>query len=402
LVTERGQNILWIVDHLPDRRRTGREARQLEMIAALTGAGAEATIWAEHGGDTVSSAEQLEGVGARWEAPPPDSRWTPGPAVRLSHRLEDLLSRTWDVVIVAGPRHTAAVSLLLRKGRGVPLIADLATVRFPTAHTREAPAKSKLRAAGDLVKALTGADAVITASQPDASFLTDASPNRPTFTFGALGDDSGPSVVPSPDGGLLFIGDLLHHPNLQAVEWWMEELASLVHARVGGPIPLRVVGGGAEAYHRQWDRPDRVTVGGWQNDLSVEHAGARLLIVPLPYATGTGGRIASALAHGLPVVASSAAAAVLSADLAALVTTGQDARRLAGAIGRLMTDDDAWLEQRRLIEEEDFATRRLNQAMAFREWMAAIGSTGMLSRAGGGANRRSGNRRALRRPSRAS
>ena len=402
-MTSRARHILWIVDHLPDRRRTGREARQLEMIAALTAADAEATVWAEHGGDTGPSGRQLDIARARWEAPPPDSRWAPGPALSLNDRFEQLLSRAWDCVIVAGPRHTALIALWMREvAPGVPLISDLATVRFPTAHTREAGAAAKEEAAGRLMASFTAADAVITASRPDASFLQDASPGQPTFTFEALGDDSGPATAPSGDGGLLFVGDLLHHPNLQAVEWWIEELASLVHARVGGPTPLRVVGRGSETYHRLWDRPEKVTVAGWQPDLALEHAGARLLVVPLPYATGTGGRIASALAHGLPVVASAAAAAVLSPDLATLVLAGDDASQMAGHIGRLMTDDDAWLEQRRLIESADLPALRQRQAAALIDWLTVIGTAGYLPGPGGRSSRRSGNRRGPRRPSRAS
>ncbi|MGI9649151.1 MAG: glycosyltransferase family 4 protein, partial [Acidimicrobiia bacterium] len=283
---------------------------------------------------------------------------------------------------------------------GTPLITDLATVRFPAAHSRESGADRKEEAARRLMATFADADAVVAASRVDASFLQRSGSGRPTVTFEGLGDGSAENP-PALDGGLLFIGDLLHHPNLQAVEWWMEEIAALVQARAGSPIPLRVVGRGSEAYRRLWDRPDRASVAGWKPDLSREHAVARLLVVPLPYATGTGGRIASALAHGLPVVASAAAAAVLSPSLATLVAAGDNAGQMADHIHRLMTDDDAWLEQRRLIETADLAALRASRAAALTDWLEVV-TAGDWPGAGGRSNRRSGSRRAPRRQRRAS
>lgn len=364
--------IVWVVDHLPDRRQTGREARHLELIRALAEAGARITVWAEHGGDTGPSSRQLEALGVRWEAPPPDRRWAPGHVATLSDRLGDLLSRNWDRVVVAGPRNTAAVARLMGKRPSrAPVLTDLGSVRFPSAHKQVGVVDQNEPATGHLLAAIADADGVIAASGPDAAVVKSARPDRPVFVFEALGVGSSPERPPNSDGGLLFIGDLLHHPNLQAIEWWMEEVAARVQARVGRPLPLRIVGRGSGAYQRLWDRPDRVSVAGWQPDLDAEYSSARLLVIPLPFATGTGGRMAAALAAGTPVVASASATAVLGRGVRESVLTGEDPDQLADHIARMMTEDAAWMEQRRLIETIAIPARRRTQSSELAAWVAA-------------------------------
>jgi len=376
--------ILCIVDHLPDPRRTGREARQLELVGALAATGAAVTVWAEHGGDSGASAEDRESLDVQWEAPPPDHRWSPGAAVSLSTQLENLLSRPWELVVVAGPRHTVAVSRILRRrSHQIPVVTDLAGVRFPAAHTRTGTIDRDDPTYKQLLTAVSGADGVITVSGPDAGVLEAAQPGRPVFTFHALGSGFAPETpTSSPGGGLLYVGDLLHHPNLQSVEWWIEGLAARVHARAGRPVPLRVVGRGSDAYRRLWNRPGRVEVAGWQPNIHTEYAAARLMVVPLPYATGTGGRIAAALAAGTPVVASASAARVLDPELQGLVSTGEDADELVDHIARLMSDDEAWVEARRKIQTVDFTAHREARLDRLTDWVAAarpLASSGRIS-----------------------
>ncbi len=122
----------------------------------------------------------------------------------------------------------------------------------------------------------------------------------------------------------------------------MEAIAGRAFAVAGRPIRLRAVGRGSEGYRRLWDRPDRIEIAGWRPDLSAELAQARMLVMPLPYATGTGGRIAAALRSGMPVVASGPAVAVLPAAVQDLVTVGRDAQELADHVARLATDDGEW------------------------------------------------------------
>ncbi len=123
-----------------------------------------------------------------------------------------------------------------------------------------------------------------------------------------------------------------------------------------------------------------------------------MLVVPLTTVTGTGGRIAEALGHGVPVVASAPAAALLAPAMARLVRVGEDAAGLAAHIWELLTDDAAWEADRARIAQVDLAALREEQALALSNWLTEIAA----GRAAGASSRRPGSRRALRRRRRAS
>lgn len=355
--------VLWVVAQLPDRTRTGSDARRLEMIESTMAGGADVTVWAERGGDAGPSARRLAAAGADWETPLPTGRWKTTAAAAPFHLLDELLAeRTWSAIVVADPRLVAPVSTRAASlAKEAAVIADLGTVRFPAAHGPGAVDVGD-PAIESTLEQVAAAHGVVAATNPDARIVGSVQPDRPVFVFSPAGSE--PAGGPDRDGHLLFVGDLLHHPNVQALEWWVEEVAGLVHATARRPIRLRVVGNGSQTYRRLWHRPDKVEIAGYMPDLGSELARARVLTVPLPYPTGTGHRIATALRAGVPVVASSAAAAVLPPHLAGLVSVGEDGAELAELITGLMTDDARWEEAwRRVID-----SRRVDGAEEWNRW----------------------------------
>ena len=126
-----------------------------------------------------------------------------------------------------------------------------------------------------------------------------------------------------------------------------------------------------------------------------------MLTIPLTYTTGTGGRMATALAAGLPVAASAPAAALLPDRLAGLVHVGSSPAELAEAIAGLLTDDARWEDARAALLETDIPALRDAQSTRFVDWVASIESRDLPDR-GAAPSRRSGNRRGLRRLVRAS
>ncbi|MBT8216534.1 MAG: glycosyltransferase family 4 protein [Acidimicrobiia bacterium] len=342
-----GPDILIVTDHLPNRNHTGKEARRCDLVDDLAAAGAHVVVWAERGGDEGAD-ERRPGNGAGWVTPAQHRRWRPRPDGGPFALLDDVLGRyRWDHIIVTEPRLVGPVA---DRAGATPVVADLGSVRLPMLYDPDREPDPDEPAMAAILAELEHADGVIGAGTPEVEFLRRLDPDRATTVF-TPSPVPGSGNGPRPDGPLLFIGDLLHHPNLQAVEWWLEELAGRVAARAGRPIPLRVVGRGSELYRQVWPHPEKVDVVGPVPDLSAELAACRMLLVPLPYATGTGGRVIRALAGGVPVAATAYVAGLVPPHLVSLINVGRDAEELADVTARLMTDDAAWTAARRTIEQ---------------------------------------------------
>jgi len=389
-IRPRAHRVLWAAAHLPDRNRSGIDARHFEMIESLARSGAEVLVWAEHACSAHLVGRELTAAGIQWIAPPPDRRWSLGRPPESSRWLDDLLGGiAWDTVVIGQPRLAGRiVPQVLAIAPHARTIVDSGTARFGAP-----PDPADVQ---DLLRAAAGVDAVVVATASDATVLEQTAPGLRTFTFGALGRGSGGHG--SIDGGLLFVGDLSRRHNLLAVEWWMDAIAGRVQARLGYDLPLRVVGHGSESHRADWNHPTKIDVAGWQ-DRTSEFNRARLLVVPLTMVSGTGGRIASALAHGVPVVASSEAVAVLPTGLAKLVHRGEKAADLADQIAHLMQDDAAWQAARADVAAADLGALRDAQAAALIEWLDVVAASPGLP-APSTLTRRT--RRALRRRRRAS
>jgi glycosyltransferase involved in cell wall biosynthesis len=399
---DRPHRLLWIAPHLPDRRRSGVDARHLEMMRALQGRGTQVVVFSAHGTHDAATELRLDALGISRFTPPPEERWDLD--MDREHHLEDLLAaRRWDSIFVSHPHMAAGIRPIIRRRAGdARTIVDLATVRFPAAHDAAAGPLDvdKPRVAQELA-ALAGADGVVTATEPDRRVIELGEPTLPAFVWTALGDEVEAGAGGARDGSLLYLGDLFHHPNAQGIEWWLDAVAARVEARMGRPVPLRVVGTGSEIYRAIWQHPRKIHLAGWQPDLGLELAGARLLAIPLTYATGTGGRMATALASGLPIAASAAAAALLPRRLADLVHVGSTPAELAKAIADLLTDDAHWEDARAHILEADLPAQRAAQANGFVDWLASI-QPRQDRDAAGVPSRSSGSRRGRRRLNRAS
>ncbi len=396
-----GQRMLWIAPRLPDPRRSGVDARHFNMMKALRGQGRELTVVAAHGTHDALSGGRLDALGISRISPPAAERWNLDP--RPEPWLEDFLgARRWDTVLVADLHMAGSILPMVERQAGsAQRIIDLGTVRFPAAHVPGAgPDLDDPRIDHEL-SVLGGADGVVAATEQDRRLVELVQPALPTFVWSARGEDIEPTHGGVREGPLLYIGDLFHHPNAQGLEYWLDIVAARVEARIGRPVPLRVVGRGSETYRDIWKHPRKINLAGWQPDLSVELARARLLAIPLTYATGTGGRMVTAMAAGLPVATSAPAAALLPGSLAGLVRVGSSPAELSEVISDLLTDDTRWEAARAHILETDIPALRHRQTLKLVEWLASVEPGNRPSDAPA-PSRRSGSRRGLRRLGRAS
>jgi len=139
-----------------------------------------------------------------------------------------------------------------------------------------------------------------------------------------------PEEIRSLQPYVLFTGTMDYFPNVDAVQFFCQEILPLVRARVpqlrfviAGRNPTATVMRLAGSY---------IHVTGTVSDIRPYLRGAAVAVAPMRIARGVQNKILEALAMDVPVVASSAAAGALPQELASLVAAENEPEMLANRI----------------------------------------------------------------------
>jgi GT2 family glycosyltransferase len=345
-----GLRILWVSPHLPRFDREAGHVRITKMIAALLDAGDLVAFWSEHCHDPDHYGRYLEALGVHWFGKRRSHRLAVPDSQEQFEDLQSLLDAVpWDVVIVSFPELASRMMSEIRKRRpGTPVLIDDVDLHFlrnerglemgidvPIVITKETE-----------LATYAASDGVITASDTESEALDEELPGLPTWPFAVAADPPTPVTVADAET-LLFLGNFDHHPNLDAVTWWVDEVAPLVSAATNAGVKLRVVGAGSERLNDlAAARPDHLEVAGWVEDLTIEFERARVFVAPLRYGAGTKGKILAALSHGVPVVTTTIGAEGNHDSVLRSLRVADDPATLAEAVVELMTDHDRWIEAR--------------------------------------------------------
>ena len=101
--------------------------------------------------------------------------------------------------------------------------------------------------------------------------------------------------------GLLFLGNMRHRPNVDAVHFFVREI--LPHVREAVPqAELFIVGDYAPPDIEAYASEGGVRLLGYVPDIAPLFASCRLMVAPLRFGAGVKGKIGEALSYGLPVV----------------------------------------------------------------------------------------------------
>lgn len=182
-----------------------------------------------------------------------------------------------------------------------------------------------------------------------------AVPNTYSRPERALGRDE-PATPPT----ILFQGSLHYAPNIDAVDWLIDEVAPHLWEQLPG-AQIRLVGTtspGVEQRHR----PPAVVVAGRVPQIEPELARADVAIVPLRIGSGTRLKILESFAHRIPVVST---------------TVGADGLDVQDGVHLLLADhpDDFARACRRVLEDRELARRMVDAAerlyLERYEWSAA-------------------------------
>jgi glycosyltransferase involved in cell wall biosynthesis len=152
---------------------------------------------------------------------------------------------------------------------------------------------------------------------------------------------------------LLFVGGYRHHPNIDAVQWFVSEVLPRVK-RAAPDVRVTVVGSNPPPSVTELDG-NGVDVLGWVQDLDPLLARARVFIAPLRYGAGIKGKVGQSLSHGLPVVTTSVGADGMGLQDGVHARVADDAQGFARAVVDLLDDDAQWLALasagRKLVDE---------------------------------------------------
>ena len=190
-----------------------------------------------------------------------------------------------------------------------------------------------------------------------------------------------PAAPPPPfpaRSGIMFLGGFNHAPNVDAVRWFASDVLDALHG-LRPDATLHVYGADVPPAIAALARPGLV-IAGHVADLGPAFDRHRMMVAPLRYGAGFKGKIAEALARGLPVVATSIAVEGSGLVPGEHLLTADSAFGIAAALAQLDQDEPEWM---RLSEAgRAFALEHLSPERGLAHLKAALRQVGLISRNG--------------------
>ena len=189
--------------------------------------------------------------------------------------------------------------------------------------------------------AVRAADLTIAISEADARVLRDGVPSaRVEVVTMAVDGRAGPAPGPQERKGALYLGNYMAWHNVDAVTHLAQDIVPYLDA-AGSSLPITLAGAGSHDLIRVLES-DRLRVVGFVPEIEPVMDGQRMFVAPLRVGSGIKGKLLTALAAGLPIVASPVAVEgipVVDGESALLAQTPAE---FADACLRLESDDALW------------------------------------------------------------
>ena len=354
-------NILYLCHRFPFPPKRGGKIRPFNMIRHLTASGHAVTVCslarseaeAEDGSGIaphcakfemgrVSEPVQFARMVARLPLTTPSSMgyfYSPELAAKVNALLK---SQHWDLIFV----HCSSVAQYVEHVTGIPKILDFGDMDsqkwLEYAHYKPFPlslgytlegkkmlaAEKRLARRFDLCTATTRAEWQ-TLQDYGTGAATDWFPNGVDASFFCPTDGAYDADTIS------FIGRMDYYPNQECMSRFCKDVWPLLKQRRAG-MKLLIVGADPSPEMRALGQIPGLTVTGSVPDVRPFIRGSALMVAPLAIARGTQNKILEAMAMGVPVVTSSAAAGGVDAEAEQHFLVADSAADIASAVLRLV------------------------------------------------------------------
>lgn len=366
--------VLWLLPDMLKPDRSGGDARVRKELELLVGAGIQPVLWSEHVGDHGRYGALLAELGCMWCGYQEPVRSPLGErAASCFSALPELLRLDiWGAVVAWSADVASRFGPMVRHALPeTPFLVDSAVLLYvqgDRARDSGATMPESLAVHKDWeLEIYGGADAVIASSEADAEAIRAERPQLEVVTFDVGAYEPVTARNGTEPESLLFLGNFIHPPNVDAVIWWIDEIAPRVADRSGRAVPLRVIGASAELLTALVGECASVDVIGWVEDLDAEMARARAFFVPLRYGAGTKDKISMAMRYGVPTITTSVGAESMPERLSKVLAVADHPRDLAREVVRMMDSDS---HQRKAAQATRTAARLawIDQARAARRY----------------------------------
>lgn len=139
---------------------------------------------------------------------------------------------------------------------------------------------------------------------------------------------------------IVFVGSFQHAPNIDAVLYFVNQVMPFLRKHLEG-VRFYVVGNKPPAEIQELASED-VIIKGFVEDLTKFLDQMRVSVAPLRYGAGIKGKVGTAMANGLPVVATSLAAEGMSLTHGENVCIADGAEEIAETISKVYLDESLW------------------------------------------------------------
>ena len=244
---------------------------------------------------------------------------------------------------IVAERHMKAIRQLCPKAKVLFHTVDLHFLRM----TREAELtsdKSKKKAADEMkqreLALITATDITTVVSSEELIILSQYLPKEKVRLLPYARQVEGTNKGFTERKDIVFIGSYQHPPNIDAVQYFVTEIMPLLRQRLPG-VRFYAVGSKPPANIQTLASED-VIITGFVENLNSLFEKMRISVAPLRYGAGIKGKIGSAMAVGLPVVATPLATEGMSLTDGENILVAEGAVQFADAVVKLYQDEVLW------------------------------------------------------------
>jgi len=346
-----GRGVLVIDTRYPTPDRDAASLRMMHVLALLREVAGPVTFAADDATAHRSSRELLRAAGVRVVDDAPVE----------AHLREH--GRDYRMVVVSRV-DTATKHLLLvrRHAPGARLVfdtTDLASVRGlrgARVTGNQSLLRQALAARREERAAASAADCTMVVSVEEKAALAADCPGARVHVLSVV--HALPECRPSRAGreGLVFVGAFPHHPNADAMEFFLRDVHPSLRERLPGVRTL-IVGTEPPEWLRERAGPD-IVVAGHVPDIGTVFGRCRVSIAPLRYGAGVKGKVLLSMSHGVPVVGSTISAEGTGARDGEEMLIADAPDELVAKIALAYEDEALWhrlAEKGRRLVERDFS-----------------------------------------------